>query len=91
MVTSPHDVIEPPVDLLRLRDTIATCYGHDTGMGVLNGGAMQDNQQRDRDRLESLYWVAFAAQRARFDPATGTRTSRPSTGLTRVKTKDGKG
>lgn len=82
VVTSPHDVMEPPVDLLRLRETLDSRHRRVVDIGDLK-------QQRDKEKMESLYWVAFAAQRSQFDPATGVRVSRPSTGLSKLRRVDG--
>ena len=89
VVTSPHDVMEPPVDLLRIRETL-DARARRTG-GDTNRQAARKQEILEQERLESLYWVAFAAQRSTFDAATGLRTSRPSTGLSRLKYPRGKG
>ena len=83
IVTTPHDVTEPPVDLLCLNETLTARLQRRAGSSL--------ELDREKDKLGSLYWVSFAAQRSKFDKDTGNRTSRPSTGLSRVKYQDGKG
>lgn len=81
--------MEPPVNLLRIRETLDARLRRTAA----DSGRQAARQQEglELERLESLYWVAFAAQRSAFDAATGLRTSRPSTGLSRLKNERGKG